>query len=110
MSAGELHFFRYTFEAAPYVSYGVLGPNGDLTASLDIGAANIKRPIMMHDFAITWNWVVFLDNPLCFDAEVRVHCTLCAAVAGFGKGCLLILANSQPGHWSAKKNKRYHNA
>jgi carotenoid cleavage dioxygenase len=70
--AGELHFFRYTFEAAPYVSYGVLGPNGDLTSSLDIGAANIKHPIMMHDFAITQNWVVFLDNPLCFDAEVNV--------------------------------------
>jgi carotenoid cleavage dioxygenase-like enzyme len=56
----------------------VLGPKGDLTASLDIGAANMKRPIMMHDFAITQNWIVFLDNPLCFDAEVGWVC--CAAV------------------------------
>lgn len=62
---------RYTFDAAPYVSYGVLSQQGDLAANLDITAANMPRPVMMHDFAITQNWVVFMDHPLTFDGEVR---------------------------------------
>lgn len=53
------------------MSYGVLGPKGDLIKSLPISAANLPRPVMMHDFAITERWVLFLDNPLCFDGEVR---------------------------------------
>eukprot|EP00775_Hariotina_reticulata_P002346 gene2346-2652_t len=71
-ATGELHFLRYTFDAAPYVSYGVLGPQGDLLAGLDITAANMPRPVMMHDFAITKNWVVFMDHPLTFDGERMV--------------------------------------
>jgi carotenoid cleavage dioxygenase-like enzyme len=37
--AGELHFFNYTFDAAPYITYGVLGPDGDLVKTVPIGCA-----------------------------------------------------------------------
>lgn len=69
---GELHFFRYTFEAPPYVSYGVLGPSGGLINTVHISKQHMPRPVMMHDFAITENYVVILDNPLCFDGERMV--------------------------------------
>lgn len=62
---GEMHFFGYHF-APPYLRYHRANAEGVLEFSREI---EIPRPIMMHDFAITRNHVIFMDLPLCFSAE-----------------------------------------
>ena len=59
---GEMMFFGYSF-APPYLKYSVVSPTGELlrTVPIDIPAA-----VMMHDFAITENYTVFMDLPLTF--------------------------------------------
>lgn len=66
---GELHFFGYHF-APPYVVYHRVDREGRLMLSRPI---EIPRPIMMHDFAITEDFVLFFDLPLVFsfDAVAR---------------------------------------
>ena len=66
---GELHFFGYHF-APPYVVYHRVDREGRLVVSQPI---EIPRPIMMHDFAITEDFVLFFDLPLVFsfDAVAR---------------------------------------
>ena len=59
---GELHFFGYHF-AEPYVVYHRVDRAGELVLSLPI---EIPRPVMMHDFAITRDFVIFFDLPIVF--------------------------------------------
>ena len=58
-------FFGYSF-APPYLKYSVVSPTGELlrTVPIDIPAA-----VMMHDFAITENYTIFMDLPLTFSME-----------------------------------------
>ncbi|CAM9454562.1 unnamed protein product [Ectocarpus sp. 6 AP-2014] len=67
---GKLHAFGYQFKDnnKPYITYYVLDTNGKLERQFPI--VGIKRPIMMHDFAITKNYAVFLDLPLLFKPEL----------------------------------------
>ncbi|CAM9760681.1 unnamed protein product [Ectocarpus sp. 12 AP-2014] len=67
---GKLHAFGYQFKDSnkPYVTYHVLDTNGNLERQFPL--LGIKRPIMMHDFAITKNHAVFLDLPLLFKPEL----------------------------------------
>lgn len=60
----EMMFFGYNLKQAPYVQYSVVSEDGKLLRTTDIG---IKRPIMMHDFAITENYSLFMDHPLEFE-------------------------------------------
>lgn len=60
---GEMHFFGYS-PFPPYVRYHVVDASGELVHSTDI---ELPNPIMMHDFALTENHVVFLDSPAIFD-------------------------------------------
>ncbi len=62
---GELHFFGYGFWA-PYLTYHRLNAQGDLVESREI---DVPGPTMMHDFAITEHYVVWLDLPMVFDLE-----------------------------------------
>jgi carotenoid cleavage dioxygenase-like enzyme len=62
---GELHFFGYHF-APPYVVYHRVDAKGELVLSQPI---DLPRPIMMHDFAITQDFVLFFDLPLVFAFE-----------------------------------------
>jgi carotenoid cleavage dioxygenase len=62
-ATGELMFFDYGPEA-PYMRYGVVGPNGSVTHLVDI---DLPGPRLPHDMAITENYSVLLDLPLVND-------------------------------------------
>jgi len=62
---GEMIFFGYRFQN-PYVKYHVVSKEGEITNTLPI---DISVAIMMHDFAITENFALFLFLPLTFRRE-----------------------------------------
>jgi len=62
---GEMHFFGYHF-AAPHLVYHRVDARGKLVESRPI---EIPRPIMMHDFAITRDYVIFMDLPVVFSPD-----------------------------------------
>ena len=72
-AAGELFFFGYSVKKAPHVTYKVADPSGHVLSSV---AITIPRGIMMHDFAITQDYAVFLDCPMVFRPEVSILPTL----------------------------------
>ena len=62
---GELILFVYRHDA-PYLMWGIVGPDGEATVPmqpLDVPDA----PLMVHDFAITEHYLVFVLAPLLFD-------------------------------------------
>ena len=59
---GEMMFFGYSF-APPYLQYGVVSSTGEL---LKIVPIELPMAVMMHDFAITENYTIFMDLPLTF--------------------------------------------
>jgi carotenoid cleavage dioxygenase len=63
---GDLHFFGYGI-FAPYLTYHRLDPAGVLVESHVI---DVPGPTMMHDFAITENYVIWLDLPMVFNLEM----------------------------------------
>jgi carotenoid cleavage dioxygenase-like enzyme len=62
---GELLFFGYSMMAEPYLTYYRADASGNLVQSEDI---DIGRAIMMHDFNITRNHVIFMDLPIVIGA------------------------------------------
>jgi carotenoid cleavage dioxygenase-like enzyme len=62
---GEMMFFGYSF-APPYLQYGVVSAQGKLLRTV---AIDIPMGVMMHDFAITENYSIFMDLPLTFSPE-----------------------------------------
>jgi len=60
---GEMMFFGCTFLMPPFLEYGIVSPDGELGEMVPI---EIPSPVMMHDFAITENYTIFLDLPLAF--------------------------------------------
>jgi carotenoid cleavage dioxygenase-like enzyme len=64
---GEMMFFAYTFfNASTYLTYHRADAEGNLVQT---EAIEIPRPVMMHDWNVTRNNVVFMDMPLCFALE-----------------------------------------
>ncbi|WP_066366152.1 carotenoid oxygenase family protein [Herbidospora mongoliensis] len=63
---GELFSFGYGF-FAPFLTYHRFSKDGILIESREIP---VKGPTMMHDFAITENYVVWLDLPVVFDLDL----------------------------------------
>ncbi len=63
----ELCFFRYSAEP-PYLVYGVVSPRGQISRTVPI---DIPRPVLMHDFAVTDQHVVFFDSPAVIDPSAR---------------------------------------
>ncbi|MGQ0823874.1 MAG: carotenoid oxygenase family protein [Actinomycetota bacterium] len=63
---GEMLAFSYWFDT-PYLTYHVVDAAGKLVRSEPI---TLPRAVMMHDFAITRNNVLFFDLPVVFDLEV----------------------------------------
>lgn len=59
----ELCWFRYSAEP-PYLVFGVVSPRGQISRQLPI---DIPRPVVMHDFAVTDQHVVFFDSPAVID-------------------------------------------
>eukprot|EP01018_Ginkgo_biloba_P029916 Gb_40118 [translate_table: standard] len=59
---GEMFTFGYQF-TPPYVTYHVVTKEGYMHDPVPI---TIPEPVMMHDFAITENYAIFMDLPLYF--------------------------------------------
>lgn len=70
---GEMHFFGYELVQAPFVTHHVLDRDGTLVHSQPI---EVGGPTMVHDFAISRNYAVFLDLPVVFDLELAVTGTM----------------------------------
>ena len=62
---GELLFFNYSVEA-PYLNYGVVNREGELTDYIGIP---LPGPRLPHDMAFTENWTVLNDLPLYWDPK-----------------------------------------
>lgn len=74
LRSGNLHIIGYNIDKQPYLTYGVLSPNGSLLKSFPI---TVPFPSMFHDFAITENYAVFMHMPLVFDPKIMIqHNTL----------------------------------
>lgn len=62
-ATGEMMFFGYS-ALTPMVQYSLVDAQGQLTSTVGI---KLPRPVMMHDFAVTERYSVFLDLPAAFD-------------------------------------------
>jgi carotenoid cleavage dioxygenase len=60
---GEMIVFGFAPIAPPYLEYSVISKEGELKRTVPI---DIPAPVMMHDFAITEHYTIFLDMPLTF--------------------------------------------
>ncbi len=65
---GELLFFGYSF-APPYLTYYQADATGELVRSVDI---TLPAGPMMHDFAVTEDYVIFYDLPVVFSLDLAV--------------------------------------
>ncbi|NNE72827.1 MAG: carotenoid oxygenase family protein [Acidimicrobiales bacterium] len=63
--SGEMIFFGYR-PVAPFLMYHEVNAAGELAHSAPL---DIPAPVMMHDFAITENFALFMDSPAVFDLE-----------------------------------------
>lgn len=63
-ATGELLFFGYRLAQAPYLTYYRADAGGRLVEAEPI---DLPNPVMMHDWNITRNHVVFMDLPIVFD-------------------------------------------
>jgi carotenoid cleavage dioxygenase len=62
---GKLLFFGYS-PFPPYLRYHEVDASGKLVRSVEI---DLPNPIMIHDFLVTREHVVFFDSPAVFDFE-----------------------------------------
>jgi len=62
---GELFAFGYQL-SSPYVYYHVISKEGVMSKACVI---TLPRAVLMHDFAITENFAIFMDLPLILDPE-----------------------------------------
>jgi carotenoid cleavage dioxygenase-like enzyme len=62
-TTGELLCFGYRLMTHPYLQYSVINARGDIVSTRPIA---LPRPIMMHDFAITPRYTLFMDLPAVF--------------------------------------------
>jgi carotenoid cleavage dioxygenase len=60
---GEMMAFSFSPIAPPYLEYSIVSAEGELVRTVPI---DIPAPVMMHDFAITEHYTIFLDMPLTF--------------------------------------------
>jgi len=63
---GEMMFFGYNPMSAPHLQYSLVSKDGELQWTRPI---DIPRGVMIHDFAITANYTIFMDLPLTFSME-----------------------------------------
>ncbi|KAL2490283.1 Carotenoid 9 [Abeliophyllum distichum] len=65
---GEMFTFGYS-QTPPYITYRVISKDGLMHDPVPIA---VSDPIMMHDFAITENYAIFMDLPLYFKPKEMV--------------------------------------
>ena len=94
-----MYFFGYSNEK-PHVQYSVADEAGAITHQ---AAFNLREPIMMHDFAVTQDYAVFLDVPLCYRPQVRVCNFILDCGIGF-RAYDPIYLSIYPGPWTLYAN------
>ncbi len=62
-SSGEMIGYGYDIKP-PFVSFSVVNAKGELVRTTPV---DLKRPTMIHDFAITTNYLIFPEQPQTFD-------------------------------------------
>ena len=62
-ATGEMLFFGYD-PFKPIICYSIADGDGQLVSTTRI---KVPRPVMMHDFAITRRYTIFLDMPFTFN-------------------------------------------
>ena len=67
---GELLFFSYSVMSEPYLTYYRVNPAGIL---VQIEPIELPRAVMMHDWNVTENHVVFMDLPIISDMNLAVE-------------------------------------
>ena len=65
---GEMLAFGYGLRP-PYLTFYCVSPEGKLVQQQDV---EIPAPVMMHDFNVTAQRVVFMDLPVVFDLDVAL--------------------------------------
>jgi carotenoid cleavage dioxygenase-like enzyme len=63
---GEMMFFGYSPFQPPYLYYSLVSAEGKLVKTVPI---DLPVGVMMHDFAITEHYTLFMDLPLTFRPE-----------------------------------------
>ena len=66
---GELHAFSYLSEP-PFLQYHQIDSSGGLVRTVDI---ELTEAVVMHDFVVTEDYVVFVDSPLLMDLESALN-------------------------------------
>ncbi|MGB8857806.1 MAG: carotenoid oxygenase family protein [Ilumatobacteraceae bacterium] len=61
---GELLAFSYLAMEQPFLHYIRVGADGELKQLEGIEIPNL---VMMHDFQVTRNYIIFMDLPVCFN-------------------------------------------
>ncbi|KAK9816287.1 hypothetical protein WJX74_006374 [Apatococcus lobatus] len=74
--SGHMFFFGYSSEK-PHVQYSVADATGHITHNV---AFNLREPIMMHDFAVSQDYAIFLDVPLFFRPQEMISKDLSTAL------------------------------
>jgi carotenoid cleavage dioxygenase len=69
---GELLAFGYA-QFPPYLTYYRVSPDGKLVQSEEI---TMGGPTMIHDFAITEKYALFMDLPVVFDLQLAIQGTM----------------------------------
>jgi len=64
-ATGEMVGFGYDVKP-PFASFSVVNAKGELTRT---AAVELKRATMMHDFALTANYLIFPEQPETFDLK-----------------------------------------
>jgi len=63
---GEMPFYGYSLTQPPYLRYSLADASGELLWSEPI---DLPVGVMMHDFAITEHYTLFMDLPLTYRSE-----------------------------------------
>lgn len=64
--SGEMMFYGYSLGEPPFLKYSLVSASGELLWTLPI---DLPRGVLMHDFAITEHYTLFMDLPLTFSVE-----------------------------------------
>ncbi|MFN9847239.1 MAG: carotenoid oxygenase family protein [Alphaproteobacteria bacterium] len=67
---GELLFFGYQLARTPYLTYYRVDAAGVMVEAEPI---DLPNPVMMHDWNVTRNHVVFMDLPVVFDLKAAMR-------------------------------------
>ena len=68
-STGEMMFFSYSTQA-PYLKYGLAGPDGQLQHTQDVPLSGSRLP---HDMAFTKDYAILNDCPLFWEPELMAR-------------------------------------